>query len=139
MCMRNDIWRSTFVAASIFFVAGRAACFADDQSKPAAASPAAEPPLVAVSKPVEREVTDSDVFASRIEAAQSVNVVSRATGYLTESNNGTRLYVPGMFARVQLPIGKPHSSLLVMNPALGSDQGALPTSDASAKSRKTSQ
>jgi multidrug efflux pump subunit AcrA (membrane-fusion protein) len=41
-----------------------------------------------------------------------------------ESQSGTRLYVPGMFARIQLPIGKPHSSLLVMNPALGSDQGA---------------
>jgi membrane fusion protein, multidrug efflux system len=40
-----------------------------------------------------------------------------------ESKDATRLYVPGMFVRVRLPIGKPHSALLVINPALGSAQG----------------
>ena len=46
----------------------------------------AEPIIITVSKPVEREVTDSEVFAGRIEAAQSVNIVSRVTGYLTKAD-----------------------------------------------------
>ena len=35
----------------------------------------------------------------------------------------TRIFSPGMFARVQLPIGQPHSGLLVIDRAIGSDQG----------------
>jgi multidrug efflux system membrane fusion protein len=37
--------------------------------------------------------------------------------------NGIRLIAPGMFARVRLPIGKPHPALLVIDRAIGSDQG----------------
>ncbi len=36
---------------------------------------------------------------------------------------GTRLLSPGMFVRVRLPIGKPHSALLIVDRAIGSDQG----------------
>jgi multidrug efflux system membrane fusion protein len=36
---------------------------------------------------------------------------------------GTRLLVPGMFARIRLPIGQPHPALLVIDRAVGSDQG----------------
>jgi multidrug efflux system membrane fusion protein len=37
--------------------------------------------------------------------------------------NGRRLLSPGMFARVRLPIGPPHPALLVIDRAIGSDQG----------------
>ncbi len=37
--------------------------------------------------------------------------------------NGTRLVSPGMFVRVRLPIGQPHSAILVIDRAIGSDQG----------------
>jgi membrane fusion protein, multidrug efflux system len=36
---------------------------------------------------------------------------------------GVRLLAPGMFVRVRLPIGPPHKALLVIDRALGSDQG----------------
>jgi multidrug efflux system membrane fusion protein len=36
---------------------------------------------------------------------------------------GTRLLSPGMFVRIRLPIGQPHKALLVVDRALGSDQG----------------
>lgn len=35
----------------------------------------------------------------------------------------TRILSPGMFVRVRLPIGKPHPALLVIDRAIGSDQG----------------
>jgi multidrug efflux system membrane fusion protein len=36
---------------------------------------------------------------------------------------GTRLLSPGMFVRIRLPIGQSHKALLVVDRALGSDQG----------------
>ncbi len=36
---------------------------------------------------------------------------------------GQRLLSPGMFVRIRLPIGLPHSALLVIDRAIGSDQG----------------
>jgi RND family efflux transporter MFP subunit len=36
---------------------------------------------------------------------------------------GVRLLSPGMFVRIRLPIGPPHKALLVIDRALGSDQG----------------
>ena len=36
---------------------------------------------------------------------------------------GHRLLSPGMFVRVRLPIGQPHPALLVIDRAVGSDQG----------------
>jgi multidrug efflux system membrane fusion protein len=36
---------------------------------------------------------------------------------------GVRLLSPGMFVRVRLPIGSPHPALLVIDRAIGSDQG----------------
>jgi membrane fusion protein, multidrug efflux system len=36
---------------------------------------------------------------------------------------GIRLLSPGMFVRVRLPIGKPHPAILVIDRAVGSDQG----------------
>ncbi|HEY1377839.1 MAG TPA: efflux transporter periplasmic adaptor subunit, partial [Gemmataceae bacterium] len=37
--------------------------------------------------------------------------------------NGSRVLSPGMFARIRLPIGRPHKALLVIDRAIGSDQG----------------
>jgi membrane fusion protein, multidrug efflux system len=37
--------------------------------------------------------------------------------------NGVRLFSPGMFVRVRLPIGQPHPAILVIDRAIGSDQG----------------
>ncbi len=36
---------------------------------------------------------------------------------------GTRLLSPGMFVRIRLPIGEPHPAILVIDRAIGSDQG----------------
>jgi multidrug efflux system membrane fusion protein len=37
--------------------------------------------------------------------------------------NGVRLLSPGMFVRIRLPLGEPHDALLVIDRAIGSDQG----------------
>src|SRR5262249_888414 len=36
---------------------------------------------------------------------------------------GARLLSPGMFVRIRLPIGQPHPALLIIDRAIGSDQG----------------
>jgi multidrug efflux system membrane fusion protein len=59
------------------------------------------------------------------------NVVNPSTGTISVRGvfpnplpkNGTRLISPGMFVRIRLPIGKPHDALLVIDRAVGSDQG----------------
>ena len=59
------------------------------------------------------------------------NQVNPATGSITvrgvfpnpKPEGGTRLLSPGMFVRVRLPIGQPHQALLVIDRAIGSDQG----------------
>jgi membrane fusion protein, multidrug efflux system len=40
-----------------------------------------------------------------------------------ELNDGVRLLSPGMFVRIHLPIGQPHPAVLVVDRAIGSDQG----------------
>jgi RND family efflux transporter MFP subunit len=45
---------------------------------------ATPPVVVQVSKPVERKVTDYQVFTARTEAVQTVDVKARVTGYLTK-------------------------------------------------------
>lgn len=60
------------------------------------------------------------------------NQVNPATGSIlvrgifpnpTPPAGQSRIFSPGMFVRVQLPIGQPHSSILVIDQAIGSDQG----------------
>jgi multidrug efflux system membrane fusion protein len=59
------------------------------------------------------------------------NQVNSATGSISvrggvqnpKPEGGARLLSPGMFARIRLPIGQPHKALLVIDRALGSDQG----------------
>src|SRR5438132_13087012 len=43
-----------------------------------------ETPVVPVSHPVERDVTDYVDFTGRTDAVQSVNVIARVTGYLVQ-------------------------------------------------------
>src|SRR5436305_15161976 len=38
-------------------------------------------------------------------------------------DDGSRVLSPGMFARIRLPVGRPHKALLVIDRAIGSDQG----------------
>jgi multidrug efflux system membrane fusion protein len=40
-----------------------------------------------------------------------------------KSPSGVRILKPGMFVRVRLPIGRPHQAVLVVDRAVGSDQG----------------
>jgi multidrug efflux system membrane fusion protein len=59
------------------------------------------------------------------------NQVNPATGSIAvrglfpnpKPNGGVRLLSPGMFVRVRLPIGQPHPALLVIDRAIGFDQG----------------
>jgi RND family efflux transporter MFP subunit len=59
------------------------------------------------------------------------NQVNPNTGTLTVRGifanplpkKGPRLLKPGMFVRIRLPIGEPHQALLVIDRAIGSDQG----------------
>jgi multidrug efflux system membrane fusion protein len=59
------------------------------------------------------------------------NVVNPSTGTIAVRGifpnptppNGRRLLSPGMFVRIRLPIGKPHPATLVVDRAIGSDQG----------------
>ncbi len=61
----------------------------------------------------------------------SNNVVNPATGTIAirgvfpnpKPEGGRRLISPGMFVRIRLPIGQPRQALLVVDRALGSDQG----------------
>jgi RND family efflux transporter MFP subunit len=65
-----------FLAAEFLAVAG---C---DQKHPQAAE--TPPPLVLVSRPLERNVTDYQVFTARTQAVQSVDIKARVTGFLTK-------------------------------------------------------
>ncbi len=65
------------------------------------------------------------------------NVVNPSTGSIStravfpnpkvfpdpKSPNSVRLFSPGMFVRIHLPIGQPHKALLVIDRAISSDQG----------------
>jgi len=59
------------------------------------------------------------------------NVVNPSTGTIAvrgkfdnpKPSNGRRLLSPGMFLRIRLPIGQSHSAILVVDRAIGSDQG----------------
>jgi multidrug efflux system membrane fusion protein len=59
------------------------------------------------------------------------NQVNPATGSISvrgvfdnpRPEGGGRLLSPGMFVRIRLPIGQPHPALLVIDRAIGSDQG----------------
>src|SRR5262249_6465015 len=58
-----------------------AAAGCDDKNPKAVDTP---PPVVQVSRPLERTVTDFQVFTARTQAVQSVDLKARVRGYLTD-------------------------------------------------------
>ena len=70
-------WRCFLLACCAGFVLAVPGC----QNRAQQPAPP-EPPVVSVSEPVDREVTDYVDFTGRTQAINSVNIVPRATGYL---------------------------------------------------------
>jgi RND family efflux transporter MFP subunit len=62
-------------------VAALAPAGCDEKHPPLEATP---PPVVEVARPVERSVSDYQVFTARTQAVQSVDLKARVTGYLTK-------------------------------------------------------
>jgi multidrug efflux system membrane fusion protein len=81
--------------------------------------------------PVEMGLEGEDGFPHRGSLDFVNNVVNPSTGTIAvrglfpnpKPPNGRRLLNPGMFVRIRLPIGQPHPALLVIDRAVGSDQG----------------
>jgi len=77
--------------------------------------------------PVLVGLSDEDGFPHAGIINFSENKLDPGTGTLrirgSIANPKPRLLSPGLFARVRLPIGKPHRSVLVAEQAIGTDQG----------------
>jgi RND family efflux transporter MFP subunit len=76
--------------------------------------------------PVSIGLADEDGFPHDGVMNFADNVVNQKTGTLRirgEFDNGNRLLAPGMYCRVQVPVGLPHPAILVKDEALGTDQG----------------
>jgi multidrug efflux system membrane fusion protein len=81
--------------------------------------------------PVLMGLQGEDSFPHRGTVNFVNNQVNPATGSIAvrgvfpnpKPDGGTRLMSPGMFVRVRLPISQPHQALLVIDRAIGSDQG----------------
>ena len=76
--------------------------------------------------PVFLELPDEEGFPHRGSIHFVDNRVDTMTGTLYLRGrfpNPQRMLSPGLFARIQLPIGKPHASLAIAEKALGTDQG----------------
>jgi membrane fusion protein, multidrug efflux system len=63
-----------------------------------------------------------DFFNNQVNSTTGSITVRGIIKNPTPKNGGHRLLSPGMFVRVHLPIGQPHSALLVIDRAIGSDQ-----------------
>jgi multidrug efflux system membrane fusion protein len=81
--------------------------------------------------PVSMALQGEDGFPHRGTINFVNNRVNAATGSILVRGvfpnplpkQGRRLLSPGMFVRIRLPIGQPHKALLVLDRAIGSDQG----------------
>jgi multidrug efflux system membrane fusion protein len=81
--------------------------------------------------PVFMGLQDEDGFPHRGNIDFVNNQVNPTTGSITargvfsnpKLSGGVRLLSPGMFVRIRLPIGPKHPALLVIDRAIGSDQG----------------
>jgi len=72
---------ATHACGALLAVAMLAAQGCKEKHPPLAAT---APPVVMVSQPVERTVTDHEIFTARTQAVKSVDVKARVTGYLTK-------------------------------------------------------
>ncbi len=81
--------------------------------------------------PVEVGLPGDDGYPHRGYLNFSNNAINPSTGTISvrgvfsnpKHENGVRLLKPGMFVRIRLPIGQPHKATLVIDRAVGSDQG----------------
>lgn len=81
--------------------------------------------------PVKMGLADEEGFPHDGFVNFANNVVSSGTGTIAlrgvfenpPGTSGRRLLRPGMFVRIRLPLGQPHSALLVTEKALATDQG----------------
>jgi multidrug efflux system membrane fusion protein len=81
--------------------------------------------------PVDMALADEDDYLHRGKLDFVNNTVNPSTGTILvrgvfanpQPPQGVRLLTPGMFVRIRLPIGPPHHAILVIDRALGSDQG----------------
>jgi multidrug efflux system membrane fusion protein len=88
-------------------------------------------PAVANKNPVLMGLQDEEGFPHAGTMDFVNNQVNPTTGSITVRGvfpnpilgQGVRLLSPGMFVRIRLPIGEPHPALLVIDRAIGSDQG----------------
>ncbi len=62
-------------------------------------------------------------FADNVVHPGTGTISARAVFGNPPSPSGRRLLRPGMFVRISLPLGKPHSALLVSEKAISTDQG----------------
>jgi membrane fusion protein, multidrug efflux system len=88
-----------------------------------------QPPRGAI--PVQMALQGEAGFPHRGEVDFINNQVNPTTGSIAfrgtfpnpKSSRGGRLLKPGMFVRIRLPMGQPHPALLLIDRAIGSDQG----------------
>ena len=77
--------------------------------------------------PVQVGLSDDEGFPYKGAVNFSENKLDAATGTLRVrgiiDNPRPWILSPGLFVRVRLPVGKPHSAVLVRDEAVGSDQG----------------
>jgi len=81
--------------------------------------------------PIDMSLQGEEGFPHRGYCDFINNAVNPSTGTISvrgvypnpKPKNGRRLLTPGMFVRIRLPIGEPHDALLVIDRAVGSDQG----------------
>jgi RND family efflux transporter MFP subunit len=79
----------------------------------------------ASSTPVKLRLIDEPDFVHEGRIDFVDNVIERASGTIrarAQFANGSALFTPGMFARVQVPASPPYEALLVPDAAIGSEQ-----------------
>jgi RND family efflux transporter MFP subunit len=75
--------------------------------------------------PVDLQLADESGYPRRGYIESADNRVNPATGSLVLRmvfSNADQALIPGLFARVRIPISEPHSTLLVSERAIGTDQ-----------------
>ena len=85
----------------------------------------AEQPARGFSLPVKLRLIDEPNFTHQGTMDFVDNVIERGTGTIRGRavfENKNELFVPGMFGRVQIPVGPPAEALLVPDAAIGTDQ-----------------
>jgi multidrug efflux system membrane fusion protein len=132
---RNEINRESavggFIAAQAFPLTGAGAAPCWPPVLAALAIAALGPAAAEAESPVLMGLQGEDGYPHRGNINFANNQVNPGTGSISvrglftnaKPENGVRLLSPGMFVRIRLPLGKPHSALLVIDRAVQSNQG----------------